>query len=77
MPCWSNPSVRQGGDVSVKEGGDPIMLNGQAHDQVPVANRAETVIDALLDPSHSDAGGQCQARHRGLFPSQLDDPRRS
>jgi len=70
------PIVGEGGDFSVTEDGDQITLNYQAHYQVHVAERVETVIAALLNLSHWNTGGQFQASHVSLCHAPLDDPQR-
>lgn len=70
------PIVGEGGDFSLQAGGDQVCLSYQAHYQVRMAERVETVIAALLNLSHWNSGGSFRASRVELCHEPLDDPSR-
>lgn len=70
------PIVGEGGDFSLQTGDNDVCLSYQAHYQVRMAERVETVIAALLNLSHWNSGGGFRASRVELRHAPLDDPAR-
>ena len=70
------PIVGEGGDFALKRDCDEVCLSYQAHYQVRMAERVETVIAALLNLSHWNSGGAFQASRVELCHPPLDTPSR-
>jgi AraC-like DNA-binding protein len=70
------PIVGEGGDFLLDDSGDQVELCYQAHYQMRVAERVETVMAALLNLSHWNSGGQFQASRITLCHSPLDQTER-
>lgn len=70
------PIVGEGGDFSLQHKDEEVRLSYQAHFQVRVAERVETVLAALLNLSNWNSGGSFYASRVELSHAPLADPAR-